>query len=307
KSASPDGILVGFLKGCGLLLVSFLTLVLRSCIACGHFPARYKESNVTVLRKAGKSPEVLRTPRGYRPISLLNTVGKILETGSVSLLMLDITSAFDHVLYNKLRGVPQGSPLSLILFILYISSLYRRLERQIGIIPIRFADNTNIISTSRTPQQSELLYFIRARTADISSLTLDGSVVVPTQEARMLGHRRLYLPPNAPLPQPPRPLRLRLRPRLGGRPGPRLGVPVTTRVAAGSPPPSLSSPPPPAAATPSSTNTLSSSTATSSLCLLAGTSTTSLSPSPLRSRGAAPVPPSTFGGVRAASGIYTVG
>ncbi|RCI10689.1 hypothetical protein L249_5386, partial [Ophiocordyceps polyrhachis-furcata BCC 54312] len=47
------------------------------CIACGYFPARYKESNVTVLRKAGKSLEVLRTPRGYRPISLLNTVGKL--------------------------------------------------------------------------------------------------------------------------------------------------------------------------------------------------------------------------------------
>ncbi|RCI10762.1 hypothetical protein L249_5362, partial [Ophiocordyceps polyrhachis-furcata BCC 54312] len=75
---------------------------------------------------------------------------------------------------------------------------------------------------------------------------------------------------------------------------PRLRVPVTTGVAAGSPPPSLSSPPPPAAATPSSTNTLSSSTATSSLYLLAGTSITSLSPSLLQSRGAAPIPPSTF-------------
>ncbi|RCI14478.1 hypothetical protein L249_5975, partial [Ophiocordyceps polyrhachis-furcata BCC 54312] len=62
---------------------------------------------------------------------------------------------------------------------------------------------------------------------------------------------------------------------------PRLGVPVATRVAAGSPPPGLSSPPPPAAATPSSTNTLSSSTTTSSLYLLAGTSITSLLPSPL--------------------------
>ncbi|RCI11001.1 hypothetical protein L249_5433, partial [Ophiocordyceps polyrhachis-furcata BCC 54312] len=68
-------------------------------IACGYFPARYKESNVIVLRKAGKSLEVLRTPGGYRPISLLNTVGKVLETvlGSVSLLMLDITSAFNYL------------------------------------------------------------------------------------------------------------------------------------------------------------------------------------------------------------------
>ncbi|RCI15021.1 hypothetical protein L249_7069, partial [Ophiocordyceps polyrhachis-furcata BCC 54312] len=71
-------------------------------------------------------------------------------------------------------------------------------------------------------------------------------------------------------------------------------------------------PPPPAAATPSSTNTLSSSTTTSSLCLLAGTFITSLSLSLLRSRGAdpirsAPSPPSIFSGVRAASGIYTIG
>ncbi|RCI14204.1 hypothetical protein L249_6011, partial [Ophiocordyceps polyrhachis-furcata BCC 54312] len=44
------------------------------CIAYGYFPARYKESNVIVLRKAGKSLE-----------------------GSVLLFMLDITSAFNYL------------------------------------------------------------------------------------------------------------------------------------------------------------------------------------------------------------------
>ncbi|RCI07652.1 hypothetical protein L249_5913, partial [Ophiocordyceps polyrhachis-furcata BCC 54312] len=54
-----------------------------------------------------------------------------------------------------------------------------------------------------------------------------------------------------------------------GRPGPCLGVPATTRVAARFPPPGLSSPPPLITAAPSFTTALSSSTTTSSLYLLA--------------------------------------
>ncbi len=40
--------------------------------------------------------------------------------------------------------VPQGSPLFLILFILYIASLYKELEEK-GITVIGFADDTNLI------------------------------------------------------------------------------------------------------------------------------------------------------------------
>jgi hypothetical protein len=32
-----------------------------------------------VLQKLGKTPETYRTPRGYRPIALLLTVGKVIE------------------------------------------------------------------------------------------------------------------------------------------------------------------------------------------------------------------------------------
>ena len=45
-------------------------------------------------------------------------------------------------------GVPQGSPLSPILFILYISSLYQELEDIPGLVVIGFADDTNIIAFS---------------------------------------------------------------------------------------------------------------------------------------------------------------
>ena len=44
-------------------------------------------------------------------------------------------------------GVPQGSPLSPILFILYISTLYTELEKKIpGVLVVGFADDTNLLS-----------------------------------------------------------------------------------------------------------------------------------------------------------------
>ncbi|RCI14153.1 hypothetical protein L249_5967, partial [Ophiocordyceps polyrhachis-furcata BCC 54312] len=165
------------------------------CIACGYFPARYKESNVIVLRKAGKSLEVLRTPRGYRPISLLNTVGK---RGSVSLLMLDITGAFNY-LTALIRS--------------YFTSRSSRLK-----VDGRLSEPFDI------ERGSELLYFTRARIANTSILTLDGSVIVPTQEARMLSRGR-----DCRVPIPPLPPYERLEtPALRPRPPEGLGQPYSS-------------------------------------------------------------------------------
>jgi len=193
-----------------------------------------------VLTKPGKPPDTYRTPKGYRPIALLPTLGKVLEAilakrvaeaaewngllpdeqmgnrvsrstelavrlvvaqvqeawrqgAATSLLQLDISGAFDTVNHTRLldtlrtygfpgwlvrwirawltsreatlffdgqttqpipirAGVPQGSPLSPILFILYIASLYRALkEKHPGVAIVGFADDTNLLAFGRGP------------------------------------------------------------------------------------------------------------------------------------------------------------
>ena len=111
-------------------------------------------------------------------------------------------------------GVLQGSPLSPILFLLYIASLYKALEKHGNLTIIGFADDTNLLVASRdvqencrrlesafkvcerwaktrgmefAPQKSKLMHFTRKHTGPSKAVRLAGCTINPVESARFLG------------------------------------------------------------------------------------------------------------------------
>ena len=301
KAPGPDGFPAGFLKACGPPFCRNFAAIAAASLQLGHFPTAFKKALVVVIPKPGKTPQQLRVPGGWRPISLLSCMGKLLEAivakritkaaetqgwlpdgqfgnragrstetagrfltqvvrtawtwkGTASFLQLDLKGAFDrvnhHVLlaslkgkgmpepwlrwldhylrdrtsallfdglvtdyYSVTAGVPQGSPLSPILFILFVSSLYFQLRRS-GLLVVGFADDTNLLAfgnsraecvqtlegafqtayewaTSRgmefAPEKSELVHFCRGP-PDRTPVRLNRDIIIkPVNNARFLG------------------------------------------------------------------------------------------------------------------------
>lgn len=211
KAPGPDGIPNKVLQAASSILVGHLAIIMNQSLKLGYCPAHFRNSTTVVLRKPGKDNYTI--PKAYRPIALLNTIGKVMDaviarrlsylveefhviprlhiggrklrsvehalhtvvervyeawnTGQgqvLSLLLLDVSGAFDNVShvrllhnlrkrrvderivrwiasflsdrrtriaidgyeseeYNIETGVPQGSPLSPILYILYNADL----------------------------------------------------------------------------------------------------------------------------------------------------------------------------------------
>jgi retron-type reverse transcriptase len=79
KAPGDDGLPIGLLKACGKPLFRALAALASSSFQAAYFPKRFKKARVTVLPKPNKTAAQKSTPGAWRPISLLNTVGKIVE------------------------------------------------------------------------------------------------------------------------------------------------------------------------------------------------------------------------------------
>lgn len=76
KAPGPDEVPNEVLAEVGKKRPQLLSGVFNRCIESGYFPEQWKEARLVLLRK-GKKP--LDEPSSYRPLCLLNTVGKLFE------------------------------------------------------------------------------------------------------------------------------------------------------------------------------------------------------------------------------------
>jgi hypothetical protein len=76
KAPGPDNIPNKALKLLPDKVVVALTTIINASLRLCHFPSRWKKANVIFIPKPGKDPKF---PQNHRPISLLSSIGKVLE------------------------------------------------------------------------------------------------------------------------------------------------------------------------------------------------------------------------------------
>lgn len=76
KAPGPDKIANKVLKQLDENNKKFLTHLFNECLKKTCYPSQWKEAEVICLPKPGKNHKI---PESYRPISLLNTVGKVFD------------------------------------------------------------------------------------------------------------------------------------------------------------------------------------------------------------------------------------
>ena len=77
KAPGPNDIPNRLFKECRKTLSKDLTELFNACVCLGYHQKRFKESTTIALRKPQKRRH--DTPKSYRPVALLNTMGKLLE------------------------------------------------------------------------------------------------------------------------------------------------------------------------------------------------------------------------------------
>jgi hypothetical protein len=102
KAPGKDNITTGLFKACGKPLRQTLAALITSSFIAAYFPRRFRIAKITILPKPNKTLEQKSTSEAWRPISLLNTVGKIIEAAFAQHIT-DIAEA-KHLLPDRQMG-----------------------------------------------------------------------------------------------------------------------------------------------------------------------------------------------------------
>lgn len=76
KAPGPDSLTNQLIKNLPSKAIEFITNIFNCCLSTGYFPQAWKAANCVAIPKQGKDHT---QSKGYRPISLINTLSKIFE------------------------------------------------------------------------------------------------------------------------------------------------------------------------------------------------------------------------------------
>ncbi len=106
KAPGPDQIPNEVIKVIIPEISDHLVHIFNDSLSIGHYPSHFKKSIVVILRKQ-ESARDYTNPKSYRPISLLNTLGKIMEV--VLAARISYMATTHHLLPETHFGGRRGS------------------------------------------------------------------------------------------------------------------------------------------------------------------------------------------------------
>ncbi|MBW0494182.1 hypothetical protein O181_033897 [Austropuccinia psidii MF-1] len=162
KAPRPDGIPNKLIKLSKPLLTPILPTLYNLCFKQGRYPEIWKESQTEIIRKAAKDNDT--NPNAYRPIALLDTLGKLFEKIINNRLMH--WEYETHSIHPGHMGGRPGSPLSVTLYLIYNSNLLLPNLPSLNANNISIAyinDMTHLIAADNTQQAQNKAEEIMAR------------------------------------------------------------------------------------------------------------------------------------------------
>ncbi|RKK51756.1 hypothetical protein BFJ69_g17922, partial [Fusarium oxysporum] len=138
-SPGADNITVKLLTAVWHIIGTHVRRLFEGCLAIGYHPKPFRAAEVVIIAKPGRRD--LTNPRAWRPISLLSCLGKGLERYQDTITPLSPLQC----------GLPQGSPVSPILFLLYTEPIYRLSNPQGR---FGYADDTAILCVGDTVEET---------------------------------------------------------------------------------------------------------------------------------------------------------